>query len=176
MNLPVRWPRSLTTRRFRYDSARRRHRFRDGTGPSGRPSFALLMSFVWLGACGLVGCATTASGAGGSPATAPSPKAAAVPPPAQQPPSPQSAAADALVQQGRKLFKARNYEAALGRLERAMSVNPRHGAGHYWLAEVWRAKGDLQQAREHHRLAKRYLSGRTDWQGRIVKQGDSLNR
>ena len=88
--------------------------------------------------------------------------------------SPQATAAAALIRQARKMIDARRWDAALTRLERAASINPRDGAGHYWLAEVWRAKGDADQALEHHRLAKRYLAGRADWASRLARQADKL--
>ena len=88
--------------------------------------------------------------------------------------SPQANAAKALIAQARKLYSAGKHEAALGRLERAISVNPRNGEGHYWLAQVWLAKGDKDQAQEHYKLARRYLSGRDEWVDRLQRQGSKV--
>lgn len=63
------------------------------------------------------------------------------------------------------------YDAALGRLEQATSVDPRHGEAHFWLAEIWLAKKDAEQASEHHKLARRYLAGRVGWPERLGEQG-----
>lgn len=88
--------------------------------------------------------------------------------------SPQANAAAALIAQARQMIDAGRWDQALTRLERAASINPRDGAGHYWLAEVWRSKGDKGQAREHHRLAKRYLAGREEWADKLDRQADAL--
>ena len=101
------------------------------------------------------------------------------PPPAEadpepEAPSPEEAAASALVAKARRLIKRGRLDAALSQLERASSINPRSGEGHYWLAEVWLAKGDKDQAAEHHRLARRYLSGQAQWAKPLSRQGKSL--
>lgn len=88
--------------------------------------------------------------------------------------SPQANAAAALIAQARQMIEAGRWDQALTRLERAASINPRDGAGHYWLAEVWRAQGDKGQAREHHRLAKRYLAGQEGWADKLDRQAAAI--
>lgn len=88
--------------------------------------------------------------------------------------TPQATAARALVNEGRRFLRAGRVDAALGRLERAASLDPRSGEGHYWLAQVWLAKGDASQAREHHRLAERYLGDQPDWDARLRSQANAL--
>ena len=81
-----------------------------------------------------------------------------------------------LVAKARTLYRNGRYDQALNRLEQATSIDPRNGPGHYWLAAVWLAKGDRQQAREHHRLALRYLGGRNSWTEKLERQAQALER
>ncbi len=93
------------------------------------------------------------------------------PPP---PPSPQSDAASALVRQARKLYRNAQYDQALNKLTQATGVYPRSGESHYWLAAVWLAKGNRDQAREHHRFARRYLGGQARWAERLKRQAKAI--
>ena len=90
-------------------------------------------------------------------------------------PTPQANAARALMDEGKRLFESGRIDDALSRLERAASLNPRNGEGHYWLAEVWLAKGNSDQAQEHHKLAKRYLAGDAEWSDRLKTQQAAIH-
>lgn len=129
----------------------------------------------------LIGALSTAPfGCGSSRLTPPEPVQAPRPvrSPVQTHPmpraTPQATAAAALVNEGRRFLRAGRVDAALGRLERAASLDPRSGEGHYWLAQVWLAKGDAGQAREHHRLAERYLGDQPDWYTRLRTQAEAI--
>ncbi|MEM7676802.1 MAG: tetratricopeptide repeat protein [Myxococcota bacterium] len=123
-------------------------------------------------------CASLSSGSS-SPSSARAATEAA-PPPSSPPAvrrtrnSPQATAARALIEQAKKMLKSGSVDSALVRLERAASISPRDGEAHYWLAQAWLDKGNQSQAAEHHRLASRYLSGRSEWQARLDRQAAAV--
>ena len=147
----------------------RTHGDRRGPGIQ-RTLFGVLMVAVAAVGCGATGRVGRGPIDEAPPPPPPPPTTRAPAPTIDDQNSPQAAAASALIAQARQLYQSGRLDAALSRLERAASVNPRDGVGHYWLAEVWWAKGNGDQAAEHHRLARRYLAGRDDWSGRLQKQ------
>jgi hypothetical protein len=65
-------------------------------------------------------------------------------------------------------------DAAIREFERAVSLNPNHGPGYYYLAESWRLKGDPRQAGSFHRLAQTHLQGKPDWRERLARQNQKI--
>jgi len=79
-----------------------------------------------------------------------------------------------LTQQGQALLEGGNPDAAISILERSIGLDPKNGQSYYWLAEVWLAKGNLEQAEEFNRLAGLYLKNRADWALYILEQQERI--
>jgi len=58
-------------------------------------------------------------------------------------PSPREAASIRLIEEGKQLLQAGNYDAAIRLLEQAVGLNPNNGQSYYYLAQAWMEKGML---------------------------------
>ncbi len=101
-----------------------------------------------------------------------SPGALPASPPPEDPP--QLQASVALTHNGRALLSQGRVDSAIREFERAVSLNPHHGPGYYYLAESWRLKGDARQAGSFHRLAQTHLRGNPDWRERLARQNQKI--
>lgn len=85
-------------------------------------------------------------------------------------------ASQQLVDKAQAAFEQGDPESALADLERAIALAPDNGEAYYWLCEVWRARGQLDQAWEYHDLADRHLANERFWQTRLERQAQVLER
>lgn len=90
--------------------------------------------------------------------------------------TPQLHASVTLTETGRALLEAGRTDAAIREFERAVSLNPHHGPGYYYLAEAWLAKGNTSQAESFHQLARLHLRDRPEWKQRLSAQSNRLQR
>lgn len=67
-------------------------------------------------------------------------------------------------------------DAAIREFERAVSLNPHHGPGYYFLARAWMQKGNLRQAESFHQLAELHLQDRSEWNAKLRSLGAEIQR
>jgi len=92
-----------------------------------------------------------------------------------RPPSPREEASIPLIQEGKKLLQAGNYDNAIRLFEQAVGLNPNNGQSYYYLAQAWLKKGGLSEAKEFNSLAQIYLKDDKDWIVRVEQQADQIS-
>jgi cytochrome c-type biogenesis protein CcmH/NrfG len=88
--------------------------------------------------------------------------------------APQQAAAEELIDRGRRHLANVRPDAAIRDLERAMSLNPSDGQTYYYLAEAWLMKIDARRAGVYNRMAENHFKDDPDWLVRIARQADRI--
>lgn len=93
----------------------------------------------------------------------------------EAPLTPRQKASFEITREGEQMLNAGKTDNAIRLLEQAIGLNPNNGPCYYYLAEAWITKGDADEAREFHRLARDYLKDDEDWIERVDEQAQRID-
>lgn len=89
-------------------------------------------------------------------------------------PDPRTLASLQLTEQGRRLVEAGKSDQAIRVLEQAIGLNPDNGENYYYLAEAWRLKGVMSEAKKFNQLAEIHLKDNDQWMRRVIQQANQI--
>ncbi len=92
------------------------------------------------------------------------------------PSTPRQSASFQLTREGIQHLNAGRPDNAIRSFEQAIGLNPNNGQCYYYMAQAWLAKGAAPQARQFNNLAQDYLAGDRQWEARVQKQTQQIER